>query len=101
MRNPDNKMNVEEQEIEFLLEEYLELKERVKPLLRQIEATSSWIKAKGSFSTENYAVSIETRTQNRLVGLDAAVEELGAEFLARHNLIQTITFPIVHVAKKP
>lgn len=89
-----------EAEIEEVLAEYLDLKERIKPLIKQIEETASWCKARGSFSTTNYVVTLEPRTQNRLCSLEKAIEALGADLLIHHNLIQTITFPIVHVAKK-
>lgn len=89
-----------ESDVEAVLAEYLRLKATVPPLLKQIEEIATWCKSRGSFSTRHYVVSIEPRTQNRLCGLEKAMEALGAELLARHNMIQTITFPIVHVTKK-
>ncbi len=69
-------------------------------MVKRITQIKDWCKEQGSFSTEEHVVSIKHRTQDRLVGLEAAVLALGLETLEKNGLIQQIEITLVNISKK-
>src|SRR5579859_2409608 len=82
-----------------VLEELLELEKDVKPKLKRIEEIKSWCKEKGSFHTDKYVCSVQTRTRTCLVSLEKATLALGKTMLESFNLIQESVFKVVSVSE--
>lgn len=83
-----------------VLKEYKELEAQAKAIEARRKELSDQMKAKGSFSTRNYIVSVETRSRTSLAGLEAVAEIVGKDVLESHGLIKTSQYEIVKVSKK-
>lgn len=83
-----------------VLKEYKELEAKAKAIEARRKELSDQMKAKGSFSTRNYIVEVETRSRTSLAGLEAVAEIVGRDVLESNDLIKTSQYDIVRVSKK-
>ncbi len=93
----------EEPLIDSIIEEYLYLREEVRPLLARIEEIRSWCKSQGSFSTERFVCVVKTKNRRCISGLDTLLKVLGKseEELIELGLMRIISFLDVTVGEKP
>lgn len=84
----------------LLIVEYKNLEQQIKILENRRKELSEQFKAKGSFYTREYVVTIQTRSQTRLVGLEKVSLALGRELLDKHRLVQTISFQTVSIGAR-
>lgn len=85
---------------EGVLLEFLTLVSEVKFMEQRIEEIKVLLKSIGSFSTANFVCAVSDQEQVRLKSLQDFEAALGRELLEQKNLIKTINFKIVKVAKK-
>lgn len=85
---------------EKLLEEYLALKELIKPIDKRIEEIRTWCKNKGPFCTQNYVCSVEVRQRTAMVSLEEAIAILTKEVIEKLRLSRTSEFKLIHVSKR-
>lgn len=83
-----------------LLEEYLALRELLKPMVLRIEEIRAWCKSKGPFCTERFVCSVETRKRTAMVSMEEAIAILTKEIVESLKLTKTSEFKLVHVSKR-
>lgn len=87
-------------EIDEILEEYLHLQERAKPILARIGEIRSWCKSKGSFCTLNYVCSVENRTRIGLISKEEAISIFTEEGVKSLGLLKKSEYELIHVSRK-
>lgn len=89
-----------EEEINEMLHELLKLEELVKQYSKRIDEIRSWCKKQGPFTTNEFICAVIPRSRTSLVSLELASKLVGMEYLATHDLIQTITYSTIHVSER-
>lgn len=79
---------------------YLELKGKIKPLEKELEELTKYLKTRKSFSTESYVCSVEKRTRQGIKSLKEVLEKHGMFFVLKNELIKMSKFEIISVTEK-
>lgn len=90
-----------DEEVDEILEEYLSLQERAKPILARIGEIRSWCKSKGSFSTPNHVCSVELRIRIGLISKEEAIEIFTEAGVRSLGLLKQSEYELIHVSRKP
>lgn len=83
-----------------MLEMYLDFKEQIAMLEKQIAPIRKEIEANGSLETDMFTVEVKEVEQNRVVGADVLLEKLGPVKVTELELIKTSTYNKVTVKQK-
>lgn len=82
-----------------VLDEYLELQEESKAILKRIDEIREALKEKGSFATYNFVCTVWEQERTGIAGLKEVTSAIGMEILMENDLIRTSRFLMVKVAK--
>lgn len=91
--------NVEAQ-INDLLREYIFLKDEIRIKTKRLSEIQTWLKSKGTFSTDLYVCAVKLQTRTGLAGLEVVAEAIGRAILEEHDLIRVSEFLLVNVSAK-
>lgn len=79
---------------------YMELKEQIATLEKEMDKIKDRMKDQGSFETSMFSVSVTTSTQNRTVDANTLLDRLGFETVMAKGLIKEIEVTRVTVKEK-
>lgn len=83
-----------------ILEEYLNLDNKIKELTKRHEEIKNTLKSIGTYSTPKYVCIVADGRRTQMVSVSKCVEALGESLLRRCDLIQMCEFTTVRVQRK-